>query len=177
MPAIKEIVKIRGLELSEEKTKMIPMKMGSKLKFIGWRIHMVVPNKVNWVTDDPNSVSSRVKDITKLYIYPSKSKKFREHIKMGSSLKYTGIKGEEDIRILNPIIWGWSNYFLPSPNQYALRTNLDHYTYRRCMQWVYKKIGGKGYAAMVKILFHDSSVPNKWLPSMTTKGRDYLKNR
>jgi len=104
MPAIKEFLKIRGLELAEEKTKMISMKMGSQVNFLGWTFHMLVPNKVNWLTDVPNSVSTRLKDITKLYIYPSKTKKFRDHIKMASSLKYTGIKHQELIWIINPII-------------------------------------------------------------------------
>jgi RNA-directed DNA polymerase len=35
IPAIKEFLKIRGLELSEEKTKMTPMKMGSQINFLG----------------------------------------------------------------------------------------------------------------------------------------------
>jgi len=35
IPAIKEFLKVRGLELSEEKTKMISMKIGNQLNFLG----------------------------------------------------------------------------------------------------------------------------------------------
>lgn len=175
IPAIKEFLKVRGLELSEEKTKMISMKIGNQLNFLGWTFHMLVPNKVNWLTDVPNSTSTRLTDRTKLYIYPSKksTQNFRDHIKLATSMRYTGLKPQELIRMLNPIIWGWSNYFLPSPNQHALRSNLDQYTFKRCMRWVYKKFGGKSYAAMIRILFLTGS--NKWLPSMTTKAKDSLK--
>jgi retron-type reverse transcriptase len=162
---IKDFLKIRGLELSEEKTSKIKFSMGKKIDFLGWTFHMISPNKVNWLTNIPHSISTR------LFIYPSakSTKNFRETIKEATSIKYASLRPQEMIKKLNPIIWGWSNYFLPSPNQYRLRTTLDHYVFRRCMKWCYKKFGAKSYASMIVNLFKEDG---KWLRGMTTRSLD-----
>jgi len=54
------------------------------------------------------------------------------------------------IKKLNVIVLGWSNYFLPSPNQYMLRKSLDHYVFKRSMKWLYKKHAASGYARAVR---------------------------
>ncbi len=97
---------------------------------------MLSPNKVNWLTDVAHSVSTRLKDRTKLYIYPSvnSTARLRKTIKAVTSFKYVGLQPRDLIKLLNPIIWGWSNYFIPSPNQYKLRASLDHYFYKRCLK-------------------------------------------
>jgi hypothetical protein len=53
-------------------------------------------------------------------------------------MRYVSWRPQDIIRRLNPIIWGWSNYFLPSPNQYKLRSKLDQYIFRRCTKWCYR---------------------------------------
>lgn len=35
------------------------------------------------------------------------------------------------IKNINYVILGWSNYFIPSPNQYTLRKTLDLYVNKR----------------------------------------------
>ena len=164
---IRGFLKTRGLELSEEKTSSIKFSMGKKINFLGWTFHMISPNKINWLTDVPRSVSTRLKDRTKLFLYPSvkNTKKFRETIKTATSMKYVSMKPQDMIRKLNPIIQGWSNYFLPSPNQYRLRSTLDNFIFRRCMKWCYKKYGAKSYASMIVHLFQENG---KWLRGMTT---------
>lgn len=72
--AIIKFLECRGLELSEYKTNIVNMKMGKKINFLGWTFHMLVPNKVNWLTDVHHSVSTRLKDRAKLVIYPVKIK-------------------------------------------------------------------------------------------------------
>ena len=69
---------------------------------------MISPNKINWLTDVPRSVSTRLKDRTKLFLYPSvkNTKKFRETIKTATSMKYVFMKPQDMIRKLNPIIQG-----------------------------------------------------------------------
>jgi retron-type reverse transcriptase len=162
---IKAFLKTRGLELSEEKTSSIKFSMGRKFDFLGWTFHMISPNKVNWLTDVPHSISRRLADRTKLYIYPSakSTKKFRETVKEATSIKYVSVKPQDMVGKLNSIIQGWSNYFLPSPNQHRLRSNLDHYVYRRCMMWCYKKFKAKSPAFMAANLFREEK---KWPRSM-----------
>lgn len=134
--SITEFLEKRGLALNKEKTQIMKWTMGGKLNFLGWTFHLISPNKVNWLTDLPKSVSTKLKDRTKLYIYPSvkSSKNFRTKIKNLLNLKNTNLTPQQMIKKLNPIIWGWSNYFLPSPNQYKLRSYLDHYIFFRCKQ-------------------------------------------
>lgn len=171
--SIKEFLAVRGLTLSEEKTRIIRMSMGQKFDFLGWTFHMLSPNKVNWLTDVPHSISTVLRDRTKLYIYPSRKNTatLRQTIKGWTGMNSVGLRPQELIRKINPIIWGWSNYFNPGPNQYALRANLDHYISRRCMKWCYKKYGPKSYAQMIRNLFYDD-VNNKWRKSMTVKSLD-----
>lgn len=171
--SIRRFLGERGLTLSEEKTRTIKMTMGSKLNFLGWTFHMLSPRKPNWLTNLPRSVSTRLKDRTKLYVYPStkNTAKLRDTIKEVTSLKNTRIQPQDLIRQINPIIWGWSNYFNPGPNQYALRSNLDHYVYKKCMQWCHKKFGSKAYAAVIKSLFLEETT-GKWRKSMTVKASD-----
>ena len=171
--SVKQFLGVRGLTLSEEKTQIIRMSMGQKFDFLGWTFHMLSPNKVNWLTDVPHSISTVLRDRTKLYIYPSRKNTgtLRETIKGWTGMNSVGLRPQELIRKINPIIWGWSNYFNPGPNQYALRANLDHYISRRCMKWCYKKYGPKSYAQMIRNLFYDD-VNNKWRKSMTVKSLD-----
>lgn len=171
--SIREFLGKRGLTLSEEKTRVIRMSMGKKLDFLGWTFHMLSPNKVNWLTDLPHSISTVLKDRTKLYIYPSRKNTcaLRDSIKEWTGMKSVGLRPQELIRKINPIIRGWSNYFSPCPNQYALRASLDHHINRRCMKWCYKKYGAKSYAQMVRNLFYDD-VNKKWRKSMTVKALD-----
>lgn len=70
---VKDYLKIRGLELREEKSKSIKWTKGQKkLDFLSWTFHLISPREVNWLTNVPNSVSTRLKDRTKLYLYPSR---------------------------------------------------------------------------------------------------------
>jgi Group II intron, maturase-specific domain/Reverse transcriptase (RNA-dependent DNA polymerase) len=165
---IKAFLKTRGLELSEEKTSSIQFSMGRKIDFLGWTFHKIRPNKTNWLTNVPHFISIRLKDRIKMFSYPSakNTKKFRETVKEATSMKYVSLKPQDMIRKLNFIIRGWSNYFLPSPNQYRLRGTLDHYVFRRCMKWCYKKFGAKSYASMIVNLFKEDG---KWLKSMAVR--------
>jgi len=171
--AIEKFLEERGLTLNKEKTQIIKWTLGKKLNFLGWTFHLISPNKVNWLTDLPKSVSTRLKNRTKLYVYPSvkSTKNFRTKVKNLLSLKNAYLTPQQIIKKLNPIIWGWSNYFLPSPNQYSLRSYLDHYIFLKCKQWIFKKYTRKGFvSATQKLLLVDQTAFNKksniWKRSM-----------
>jgi retron-type reverse transcriptase len=172
--SIETFLKKRGLTLNVEKTRIIKWTMGKKLNFLGWTFHLISPNKVNWLTDLPKSISTRLKDRTKLYVYPSResTKSFKNDVKDLLSLRNTNFTPQQIIKKLNPTIWGWSNYFLPSPNQYALRSYLDHYIFKRCKQWIFKKYTRKGFLPAVRKLLMTNQIKihkkktNKWKCSM-----------
>jgi retron-type reverse transcriptase len=169
---IERFLEDRGLSLNKEKTRIIKWSMGAKLDFLGWTFHLISPRKVNWLTDLPSSVSKRLKDRSKLYIYPSNksTKKFRSNIKEILNIKNASYTPQQIIKMLNLVIWDWSNYYLPSPNQYSLRSNLDHYIYNRCKQWIYKKYTRKGFVSATRRLLMNKDPNNKnvwkWKKSM-----------
>lgn len=172
--SIETFLKKRGLTLNAEKTQIIKWTMGKKLNFLDWTFHLISPNKINWLTDLPKNISRSLKNRTKLYVYPSResTKSFKNNIKDLLSLKNTNLTPQQIIKKLNPIIWEWSNYFLPSPNQYTLRSYLDHYIFKRCKQWIFKKYTQKGFLPVVqKLLMADQTKvqkkkTNKWKRSM-----------
>lgn len=152
---VKTFLAERGLEINEDKSQIIKWTMGKKLNFLGWTFHLLQPYHINWLTDIAKSLSNRLNDRIKVYVYPSSqsTKKFRDNIKTVTSSNNIHITPTELIKeFLNPLIYGWSNYFIPSPNQYELRKSLDHFVFTRCMKWIYKKYGGKTYATMIRIL-------------------------
>jgi len=106
--SIETFLKKRGLALNVEKTRIIKWTMGKKLNFLGWTFHLISPNKVNWLTDLPKSLSTRLKDRTKLYVYPSResTKSFKNDVKDLLSLRNTNFTPQQIIKKLNPIIWG-----------------------------------------------------------------------
>lgn len=141
--------------------------MGKKLDFLGWTLHLLTPNKINWLTDVAHSVSTRLKDRTKLYVYPSKNSisNFRNEIKYILSSAFVKTPINTMIKNINYVVWGWSNYFIPSPNQYALRKTLDQYVLKRCRKWIFRKFGAGSYAYYIRRYFQDDN--NNWLSSMT----------
>jgi len=155
-------LKERGLVLNTEKTQYLRWTMGKKLDFLGWTFHLISPKQVNWLTDLPKSVSTRLKNRTKLYVYPSNksTSRLREIIKDILSMSNVGLTPEAIIKRLNEVICGWSNYFIPTANQYALRANLDNYIFKRCLKWIFKKYGRKGYLSAVKGLLMENN-PDK----------------
>lgn len=173
---IEDFLNIRGLKLNEDKTNIIKWSMGAKLNFLGWTFHLISPNKVNWLTDVPKSLSTRLSDRTKLYVYPSKKsvQRFRDNIKTITNLSYSKLTPIEFIKLINPIIYRWGNYFIPSPNQYALRKNMDYYVYGRVMKWIYRKYKSN-YAAMCRnLLLKQINGINKWSTMSVTSSNKTL---
>ena len=100
-------LKKRGLTLNAEKTRIIKWTMGNKLNFLGWTFHLVSPNKINWLTDLPKNIFTRLKDRTKLYVYPSResTKSFKNDVKDLLNLRNTNCTPQQIIKKLNFIVW------------------------------------------------------------------------
>jgi RNA-directed DNA polymerase len=54
-------LKERGLVLSSEKTKIIPFNRNTKLDFLSWTFHYLVPKRVSWI------IKARKKNAGRLY--------------------------------------------------------------------------------------------------------------
>jgi len=127
-PAVLEFLRPRGLELSEEKTKIFPMK-NNELHFLGY----VFKHRENWknkyqiIHEGPGIHSG-------IALYPS-SKKVKGLL---NKVKETLLNNQnasafELIAVLNPILRGWYNYFnLGNSSNY--RRKVGHAIYQKLMR-------------------------------------------
>jgi RNA-directed DNA polymerase len=122
MPLLKEFLKERGLTLSEEKTKITHIDEG--FDFLGFNIR-----KYN------NGV---------LLIKPSKDsqKKFKEKIKEVMNA-HKSITQESLIRLLNPIITGWANYYQHCSAAKVFQ-EMNSHIFQKLQQWSLRRHPAKG---------------------------------
>ena len=115
-----EFLKIRGLEIAPEKTRILHLKDG--FDFLGFNIrqYAVTNSKTGW----------------KLLIKPSRKsmQKIRDKLKE-VFLRRKGHNFLKLIKELNPIIRGWANYFRIGVSSEAFR-KLDHYMFWREVRYV-----------------------------------------
>ena len=121
-PMVVEFLQERGLTLSEEKTKMTHISEG--FDFLGYNI--------------------RKYDNGKLLIKPSKEglKKFMKKIR-GIIDSNKGSKQESLIRLMNPVIVGWVNYYKNCVASDTFR-KADYLIYEKLQQWARRRHPKKG---------------------------------
>lgn len=121
-PMVEEFLQERGLTLSEEKTKMTHITEG--FDFLGYNI--------------------RKYDNGKLLIKPSKEglKKFMKKIR-GIIDSNKGSKQESLIRLMNPVIVGWVNYYKNCVASDTFR-KADYLIYEKLQQWARRRHPKKG---------------------------------
>jgi RNA-directed DNA polymerase len=133
MPFLKEFLRERGLTLSEEKTKITHIDEG--FDFLGFNIR-----KYN------NGV---------LLIKPSKDsqKEFQEKIKEVMNA-HKSIPHESLIRLLNPIITGWANYYQHCSTAKVFQ-KMDFHIFQKLQQWSLRRHPAKGKGWVVNKYFHN----------------------
>jgi RNA-directed DNA polymerase len=121
-PIVTEFLQARGLTLSEEKTKITHISEG--FDFLGYNI--------------------RKYDNGKLLIKPSKEglKKFMKKIR-GIIDSNKGSKQESLIRLLNPVIVGWVNYYKNCVASDTFR-KADYLIFEKLWQWAKRRHPQKG---------------------------------
>ena len=130
-PIIENFLEIRGLQLSQEKTKITQIFEG--FDFLGQNIRMY--NKRNLLIrpsdDSIKAVKTKLKEII---------------------VKHRGSQAAVLIRNLNPVITGWSNYHR---NACSKRTfyKLDRILWRNIWNWARRLHNNLGYRKIVSLLF------------------------
>ncbi|NDV84957.1 group II intron reverse transcriptase/maturase [Bacteroides sp. 51] len=121
-PLVEEFLQVRGLTLSEEKTKITHISEG--FDFLGFNV--------------------RKYDNGKLLIKPSKEglKKFMKKIR-GIIDSNKGSKQESLIRLMNPVIVGWVNYYKYSVASDTFR-KADYLIFEKLWQWARRRHPKKG---------------------------------
>jgi RNA-directed DNA polymerase len=133
IPLVKEFLLERGLELSPEKS------------------------KITNINDGFNFLSQKVRKYKgKLIILPSKEaiQSFKDKIRkiIGN---YHGIPAHALIRILNPVIRGWSNYHKGICSKRSFNT-LSTFIYWQLKRWAKRQHGNKNRWWIFHRYFHDN---------------------
>ena len=150
--AISDFLTPRGLELSGEKTQIIPWKMGNKVDFLGWTHQLIRPTKVNWLITTSKHRAGKLIDWIGTYTYPShkSTAKFRKNIKLLTTNLNNHLELHELFSKINYVIRGWSNYFSPAPRQLHLRRALDVYVWKRVRKFVMNKYQHDNHDVFIK---------------------------
>ena len=131
LPLIREFLQVRGLTLSEEKTKTTHIDEG--FDFLGFNIR-----KYNG----------------KFLIMPSQEsqKKFQRKINEIINSHKT-IPQESLIRLLNPVITGWANYYQHVVSGKIFQ-KMDFHIYQKLLQWSLRRHPAKGKWWVAEKYFH-----------------------
>nr|ATI20212.1 group II intron reverse transcriptase/maturase [Juglanconis oblonga]ATI20374.1 group II intron reverse transcriptase/maturase [Juglanconis oblonga] len=149
-PAVDEFLKERGLWLSEEKTKIISIREGDKLDFLGYTLRYLkeVRPKSKLFHDRQNKEA--------IVCYPQKAKvqgiinKVRNIIENSYNITAYSL-----ISKLNPIIRGWCQYFNLGQS-YLFRNKLNYYLYKLIQKWARRKHPRWGRRKIAKTYFLDA---------------------
>ena len=147
MPAVSGFLRERGLELSQEKTKITHVDEG--FDFLGHNVR---------------------KYKGKLLIKPSKAniKVFLNNIRKLIK-SYKTVKTEDLIRLLNPKIRGWVNYFRHVVSKETF-SYVDYCIFKSIMQWVKRRHPTKSTEWKYKKYFRTQGM-NRWIFSAKMKNK------
>jgi RNA-directed DNA polymerase len=148
MPFLKEFLQERGLTLSEEKTKITHISDG--FDFLGFNIRKY-----------GNGV---------LLIKPSKDsqKKFQEKAREIIT-SHKSIPQESLIRLLNPVITGWGNYYQHCSAAQVFQ-KMDFHIFQKLYQWSLRRHPEKGKGWVNNKYYHNHN-GRKWVFASPFKGK------
>nr|ATI20467.1 group II intron reverse transcriptase/maturase [Juglanconis juglandina] len=149
-PAVDEFLKERGLWLSEEKTKIVSIREGDKLDFLGYTLRYLkeIRPKSKLFHDRQNKEA--------IVCYPQKAKvqgiikKIRNIVENSYSITAYSL-----ISKLNPVIRGWCQYFNLGQS-YLFRNKLNYYLYKLIQKWARRKHPRWGRRKIAQTYFLDA---------------------
>lgn len=146
-----EVLKVRGLELSDEKTKITHITEG--FDFLGLNVRSFKGNYNISGQRGTRNIGF------KLIIQPSKKSKVKYREKIDEVFKNArGKQAGYLISTMNPIVRGWSNYFKPFCSRKTFES-LDFYLYQKQLRYGLRVHNNKSKAWVVSQYF--GSVPSK----------------
>ncbi|WP_258176776.1 group II intron reverse transcriptase/maturase [Marinilabilia salmonicolor] len=130
-PLIEEFLTKRGLQLSQEKTKITHVTEG--FDFLGQNIRMYAKNKllVRPSKDSIKSVRAKLKDIV---------------------VKHRGSKAAVLIKNLNWLITGWANYHKHACSK-RIFNSMDRFLWRNIWNWARRRHNKLSHTKIVSLLF------------------------
>ena len=175
---ISEWLKIRGLELSGEKTKIVHSTEG--FNFLGHHIRHYPNNKMSLsykrkLLKGTKTEQKRAKASHILRVEPTKDKLKKHWRDISDTIwKLKSASADEVIRTVQPKITGWANYYKTAHSSEAF-SKLDTFLYQRLAQWARRKHPKRGIRWVNEKYFgvkrkgktknytHDTVGGRKWL--------------
>jgi len=128
----------RGLQLSSEKTRIFPWKIGERLNFIGFIFHNIDRARSHSQVTSSCKVG---KNFTRrgLHVYPNPNRIMSLKWKL-KNVFYENIdlSPYQMIKLINPILHGWGNYF-GIGNFLHTFSLLDHWIWHRSWRYLHRK--------------------------------------
>lgn len=154
---IKLFLKQRGLKLDLSKSTIFKWKNNAKFNYLGFTFHYILKKKVSQVTAQRKLGKNFIRG--GLYVYPSKTKvqQFKKKIKI-VILKNINVSPFCLIKIINPIITGWGNYF--SIGTLRVFSRLDHFIYYRLWRYLRRKYKKVSTGILVERYFQGIDTPS-----------------
>jgi RNA-directed DNA polymerase len=164
---IQELLGQIGLELSEEKTRIVHTTEG--FDFLGFNIKHY-PNKANEWHQRNDKRKNQNKNNKKLLIKPSK-KSIKAHNEKIHDVLDTMKAATQDevIDRLNPIIKGWANYFKAVVSSKTF-LDMNKNIWKKIWRWSKRRHSNKGRKWIANNYFHTIK-GRKWRFSTKTKGQ------
>jgi RNA-directed DNA polymerase len=154
---IKIFLAERGLEVDLSKSKIIKWENNASFNYLGFTFHYILRKKVTQVTAQRKFNKDFVR--AGLYVYPSKTKVQMFKTKIKSTItRNLNASPFRLVKILNPVITGWANYFGVG----TLRTfsRLDHFIYYRLWRYLRRKYKKVPTGVLVKRYFQGIKTPS-----------------
>ena len=146
-PLVREFLKTRGLELSEEKTRITHVEEG--FDFLGWNVR---------------------KFKGKLLIRPSKDNVKAFLRKVGQIVGANKTTRQADlIRKLNPVLRGWANYHKHAASSKTFH-KVEHEIWQKLWRWSGRRHPNKG-KRWIKIKYFPGEGTRKWVFKASEKDR------
>jgi retron-type reverse transcriptase len=150
--AVNRFLEDRGLQVSEEKTRVINWKMGAKVDFLSWTHRLILPKNSFWLIHKDKRIRGKLVDWKGNYAHPSAkaTKHLRKMLVELTSMNKVKEKERDVILNMNSVVRGWINYFTPCPNLIHLFRNLDIFVMKRFKRFLFKKYGNSYFKYYVK---------------------------
>mmetsp|Transcript_11895 Transcript_11895/g.22892 ORF Transcript_11895/g.22892 Transcript_11895/m.22892 type:complete len:798 (-) Transcript_11895:108-2501(-) len=148
----------RGLEPNLSKSKILKWEHNAKFNYLGFTFHYILKSKPTKITTQRKLNKNFVRG--GLYVYPSNTKVqlFKDKIKSTIN-KNLNLSPFRLIKIVNPIIAGWANYF--GLGTLRVFSRLDHYIFYRLWRYLRRKFRKVPTSVLTERYFQGVETPYK----------------
>lgn len=154
---IKLFLAERGLKCNLSKSKIFKWENNAKFDYLGFTFHYILKRRTTKITVQRKLNKNFIRG--GLYVYPSniKVQLFKNKIK-STIKKNLNVSPFRLVKIVNPIISGWGNYF--GMGTLRVFARLDHYIYYRLWRYLRRKFKKVPTCKLVERYFQGVETPS-----------------